>query len=305
MSKDYENLSDQELDDLINNEQAEEADTEPDEPDMEEPEEAGDDDTGEQISLEELSGEADTEQPDPEEPEQPAQAESVKHDSRFKNQDDAEKSYFELQKLYGKQAQELGELRKEVSALKTVPRQQEQQATEPEITPEQLADLWVDNPQLAMEYVTAKAVERMQMQTREQQEAARRDEAIQKTNDALVSFVESRQDTMQEKDFNEFAEFLRDNVKTPKAGYYTKEDLDRAYGWWKGQDILRENVENAKRDVLRKVSDASPKVKTLSTAANAKATGKPDLTKARDRYEVENIASGMSNDELDEALSKI
>lgn len=302
MSKDYENLSDQEIDDLLNNE--EQAESEPEEEPEEQPEETeGDEDTGEQLSLDDLEGEQDSEEPEPEtdKPEE----QPVKTDSRFKSQADAERAYFELQKLSSRHSNELGELRKELASLREKPADKPQQPETPTITPEQLADLWVDDPQTAMEYVTQKAVERMQQQTQAQQEAARRQEAVQKTNDALVEFVEAHQDKMSEAEFTEFGDFVRDNVKTPKSGYYTKADLDRAFSWWKAADLQKESVENAKREVLKKMSDASPKVRTLSSASNAKAKGKPDIAKARDRYDVEDIARTMSNDELEEALSKI
>lgn len=267
------------------------------EPETEEPEET--EGTEEEPELElsdESAEESEKEQTDTEITETQTQ--------RFKTLEEAEKAYVNLEKVYGRHSEEVGEARRRIAELEAKERTPEHK--EPEITPQQLADLIVDDPETALAYIQSRTMQAMKTEMDQQKTLERQQDNLRKQNEAIVEFFKLDEfKNILEPEAIQLGEFLRDTFKLPAKGYFDIQDIKRAYTVMNHEKIVGKSVEDAKRKVLQTMTDSEPKVKTLSNAKNAKAKGKPDFTKARDAQEAQSWAETLSNEELDEQLNSI
>ncbi|GAG41869.1 unnamed protein product, partial [marine sediment metagenome] len=96
-----------------------------------------------------------------------------------------------------------------------------------------------------------------------------------------------------------FGKFIKSEIQPPKGGYTVK-DLERAWNWFRHEDVISETKEDTKRETIQQLNDANPDVITLTNAKDSKATGS-NLKKMSREQAAEHGAS-ISEEELNKLI---
>lgn len=236
--------------------------------------------------------------------------ESPEEDKRFsgKSKEDVEKSYFNLQRKLGEQANEIGELRKAQKEL--MEKLEKGEPEEEPYDPEKWADLVVTDPQAASDYYYEKYVvpkQSAQMAAQRQQEEqasleARQKEITTKQIQAFDEFTKQEEfKDLSEEELGEYAKFLSTSSRPGKEGYYTVEDLKQRYYWFNPKAAKAA----AGKEVLNAIEDDAPKVRTLSKAKTKTVKSENKFKDVSNILDAENIAEDMTDDELNKAIAEM
>lgn len=238
-------------------------------------------------------------------------------DKRFKDKtkEDVEKSYRELEQLYKRQGNELGDLRKVASKIEELEKRLEvskppEEGDEvPVFDGEEYSQLLVENPTEAAKYLWERhTLPQLQEYEKlkedklnEQQTQQREKENIQKQNDSFKEFFDMDEfKDMDEVEGNKFGVFLRENVRLPKQGYFSKDDLIRAYSWFNPERQILE----VKKKTIQQMEDAAPEVATLTGGKDAK--GKAPKVPEGDMFDVADWAEdNLSPEEIEKRIKEM
>lgn len=295
-------LSDDELKDQIENIEEENPDEEPeeektsegtteDEPDLELPEEEPEEEPAEEEEEAEETSEEET-------------PEEVPQEYAFKSQDDAEVAYKNLLALQKRQATELGELRKTATPTPETP---EEEAEIP-LTDDELGELLVTDPVEAgrrLREEVSKGVTQDIETRRQQEDQTKRTQKLIADGEKAIEkfFVNDAHAEMPETEQQEFFDFIREHHNKSKP--LTLNDLNRYHGYMNYDKNLKNATKAGREKAIDDITDAQPRIKTLSTAKNSKAKGKVDIRKLATVEEVESHAKTLNDDELEEAINKL
>ena len=244
--------------------------------------------------------------------------ESSKEDKRFegKTKEDVEKSYHELEKLYQKQANELGNSRKSQQKIddlekriEELSKSKEEVPVREQFDPDKYSQLLIDDPAEAARYyhelyIVPKEEERaanIQAQKDAEQAEKVQQENIHKTLKSFEEFFELDEfKEIGQEEGNKFGSFIRETIQPPKSGYFTVDDLKKAYSWFNPEKA----IVTAKKEVLKKVEDAAPEVKTISAASGAKvkSTSMPKGLNAQEMAEW--AEQNMTTEEMEKMLDE-
>lgn len=297
-----EDLSDEDLQKQISekidgNEEESEVEPQEEEESTEEPK-ADESDEEVEIDLEE-----ETESAESEETEETTDEEETSKKYTFKDQDEAEKSYQSLLELQKRQATELGEIRKQLAKREELPTPDEETGHE-DLSDDDLAELIISDPTKAVsairEQIKRDIASEQKVETEREKNAKRIDDSEVAIDEffKMDDYKDMDDDTQKT-----FFSFIANHHNINKA--VTVQDLKNYYNWMNYDKNIELASKNARGKAIDDITSSSPKLKTLSSAKNAKAKGKPEIKEGMTREQVEQIAEGMSEEELEKQIEAL
>ena len=116
--------------------------------------------------------------------------------------------------MHGRHSAEVGEARRRIAELEArfnKPEESTLEKKEPEITPQQLADLIVDDPEKALAYIQNRTMQALKAEMDQQKTLERQQENVRKQNETIVEFFKKDEmKDLSEEQAIEFGNFLRE-----------------------------------------------------------------------------------------------
>jgi len=216
-----------------------------------------------------------------------------------REEDNYKARYEGLTPKLNQQAEEIRELKEKLEGKKEVAIDQDEI-----FDPEKWRDLLDSNPQEASDYYYKSYIKPQMTQenaiaTQESEIANAQNLTVKSISefsklDEVVKVMEGKPELG-----DAFGKFLTSQVQAPRTGFKV-EDLQKAWKWFRHEEVITETKEQAKRDTIQQLNDANPDVITLTNAKDSKAIG--NNLKKMNREQAAELGNSMSDEELNKLL---